>query len=76
MIGSNQVFLRHFDGKLQVHENQSFYAMTEEQENEVRESFESLPEDEEYPLPENGEFLFIENNEIINQVNIYSNKGL
>lgn len=33
-------------------------------------------EDEEYPLPENGEFLFIENNEIINQVNIYSNKGL
>jgi hypothetical protein len=47
---SDMVFLRHHDGKLTTHENQSFYAMTAEQEALARSIFEVLPEDEDYTL--------------------------
>jgi hypothetical protein len=45
---SDMVFLRHPDGSLTTHENQSFFAMTAEQEVLAREIFEVLPEDEDF----------------------------
>jgi hypothetical protein len=47
-FGSDMVFLRHYNGKLITHENQSFYSLNEEQEKLAREIFEHLPEDEDY----------------------------
>jgi hypothetical protein len=46
--GSDMVFLRHTNGNLTTHENQSFYAMNEEQEALARGIFEVLPEEEDY----------------------------
>ena len=46
--GSDQVFLRHADGNLTLHENQCFFALNEAQERKVRGVFESLPEEEDY----------------------------
>lgn len=45
---SDMVFLRHCDGKLTTHENQSFYALTAEQEALARSIFEVLPEEEDF----------------------------
>lgn len=45
---SDMVFLRHPDGSLGAHENQSYYLMTPEQEALARPLFEHLPEDEDY----------------------------
>ena len=47
-FGSDMVFLRHHDGGLTTHENQSFYVMTPEQEALARSIFEVLPEEEDY----------------------------
>lgn len=47
-FGTNQYFLRHPDGVLRTHENQSFFAMTDAQEALARAIFEVLPEDEDY----------------------------
>lgn len=49
-FGSDMVFLRHPAGGLTTHENQSFNAMTDEQEAMARSLFESenLPEAEDY----------------------------
>jgi hypothetical protein len=47
-FGSDMVFLRHPDESLTTHENQFFYAMTEEQEAIARTLFSHLPEDEDY----------------------------
>lgn len=46
-FGSDMVFLRHADGRLTTHENQSYYAMTPQQEALARQIFDILPEDEE-----------------------------
>lgn len=48
--GSDMVFLRHPDGKLTVHENQSFYALSAEDEALIRPFFKVLPEQEEPDL--------------------------
>lgn len=45
---SDMVFLRHPDGSLTTHENQSYYAMSPEQEALARTLFKVLPEDEDY----------------------------
>lgn len=45
--GSDMVLLRHSDGKLTVHENQSFYALSAEDEARIRPFFEVVPEQEE-----------------------------
>lgn len=45
---SDMVFLRHYDGRLTTHENQSFFSLNEEQEKLAREIFQHLPEDEDY----------------------------
>lgn len=50
-FGSDKVFLRHPNGNLIVHENQSFIAMTEEQEEQARTIFEMLPDEE---TPDDG----------------------
>lgn len=47
-FGSDMVFLRHTDGSLVTHENQSFFLMTEEQELLAKPLFRELPEDEDY----------------------------
>jgi len=47
-FGSDMVFLRHPSGILVTHENQGYFAMTEEQERLARPLFDSLPEDEDY----------------------------
>ena len=47
-FGSDMVFLRHTDGALVTHENQSFFLMTEEQEALARPLFQELPEEEDY----------------------------
>ena len=47
-FGSDMIFLRHFDGRLVTHENQSFYSLTEEQEILARSIFKVLPEEEDY----------------------------
>lgn len=47
-FGSDMYFLRRPDGGLTTHENQTFYAMTEEQEQLARTIFDVLPEDEDY----------------------------
>ena len=47
-FGSDMVFIRHPDGGLVTHENQSYFAMTEEQERLARSLFKNLPEDEDY----------------------------
>lgn len=49
-FGSNMVFLRHPDGKLTVHENQCFYALSAEDEALIRPFFKVLPEQEEPDL--------------------------
>lgn len=46
--GSNVVFLRHPNGGLTTHENQSFFGLTPKQEALAREIFVELPEDENY----------------------------
>lgn len=48
VFGSDVVFLRHMDGNLITHENQAYFAMSEEQEGLARSVFESLPEEEDY----------------------------
>lgn len=45
-FGSDMVFLRHPNGNLSTHENQSYVAMTEEQEALAKTIFDVLPEDE------------------------------
>lgn len=45
-FGSDKVFLRHPSGQLTVHENQSFIAMSEEDEKQARTIFEMLPDEE------------------------------
>lgn len=47
-FGSDMVFLRHPDGMLVTHENQSYFGMTTEQEALARPLFTDLPEDEDY----------------------------
>jgi hypothetical protein len=47
-FGSDMVFLRHPDESLTTHENQSYFAMTAEQESLARTLFTHLPEDEDY----------------------------
>lgn len=47
-FGSHLVFLRHADGSLCTHENQSFFGMTAAQEAAARECFDALPEEEDY----------------------------
>lgn len=46
-LDSDEIFLRHTDGKLVSYENQFFYRMTAEQEALARPLFAMLPEDEE-----------------------------
>lgn len=45
-FGSDVVFLRHADGSLCVHENNSYFALNDEQEALARSVFCTLPEDE------------------------------
>lgn len=45
-FGSDMVFLRHPDGALSTHENQSYLVMTDEQKQMALEIFECLPHDE------------------------------
>lgn len=51
VFGSNSYMLRHANGLLTIHENQSFYTLTQEQETLVRPFFKVLPEQEDYSLP-------------------------
>jgi len=46
--GSDMVFLRHADGSLTTHENQSFIGVNDEQEALARSVFVHLPEEEDY----------------------------
>lgn len=48
MFGSHMYLIRHADGVLTIHENQSYYAMTKEQENNLRPFFSILPEQEDF----------------------------
>lgn len=47
-FGSNMVFLRHPDGSLTTHENQSYHPLSELQEKLARTIFTDLPEHEDY----------------------------
>lgn len=47
-FGSDMIFLRHADGSLTTHENQCFYALSEDQVALARRVFVMLPEDEDY----------------------------
>lgn len=49
-FGSDAVLLRHPNGDLVVHENQSYFPLTEEQEGAAKSLFEVLPEDEDDSL--------------------------
>ena len=49
--GSDAYILRHANGLLTIHENQSFYKLIEEEELLVRPFFEVLPEHEDFTLP-------------------------
>lgn len=48
LFGGDMYLIRHADGLLTIHENQSYYAMTSEQENQLRPFFEVLPEQEDF----------------------------
>lgn len=48
MFGSHMYLIRHPDGLLTIHENQSYYAMTEEQEKTLRPFFTIVPEQEDF----------------------------
>lgn len=50
-FGSDIVFLRHCQGNLSAHENNSYFAISEEQEQLARTIFKVLPDEEE---PEKG----------------------
>ncbi|HEI8868333.1 TPA: plasmid protein [Serratia odorifera] len=49
-FGSDMVFLRHYDGSLCTHENQFYFAMTDEQLGLARSIFTFQPEAEDYSL--------------------------
>lgn len=45
-FGSDQVFIRHCDGSMVVHENQGWFALSDEVADRIKPFFELLPGDE------------------------------